>query len=309
MNKISLFLIEPIGYPNKEDSNALVTESVERGYKTYCFRKEGIFIKKDKVFAKAFQVFLSDKSELYEEKESEIIELDDSTIINIRINPPFDSSYISCLYILKLAQENGAKVFNDPEGILNSPEKFIPKSLIKYTPKTLITSDYDEIISFWKENKEVIIKPLYEFAGRGIFKLSTEEENYKTILQFLKEKYNEPLVVQEYLPEVKEGDKRIIILDYEYLGCFNRVPPKGQIQAANAQGGVSEKSELTEDEEKIVSELIPILKERKILLCGLDTIGGKLTEINTTCPAYSGFNALYNTKIQENYWDKIEKYI
>jgi glutathione synthase len=303
----SLFLIEKIGYPGKSDSNSLVAESVKRRYETFCCRKEGLFVKDGKAFAKSYKAYINDQGELNESDDFEILQLDSDIICSIRINPPFDSSYLTSMHILNIAKQNGARVINDPEAIITSPEKIFPKSLMKYMPKTLITSDYDLVKEFWKENKDVIIKPLYEFAGRSVFRLNQGDENYQSVFQLLQEKYSEQIMVQKYIPEVKKGDKRILILNGEFVGCFNRIAPEGQLQSAFARGGSVSGSELTKTEQEIVADLIPILQENGTFFCGLDTIGDKLTEINNTCPAFNPMEKIYGIKIEEKYWDEVER--
>lgn len=302
----SLFLTEKIGHPDKGDTNMLIKESLGKGLKTYAFRPSELFLEDNILKAKVHKISISNGT-LKEEEKTEVINFSKKLIVTIRLNPPFDSRYFSAMMMLH-HYGNGAAIYNNPMAIVKYPEKLLDNSLLKFMPETLITEDIEQIESFWRKNKDVIVKPLYEFAGRSVFRLKKEEENYKSIFQLLSEKYKEPLIAQIYIPEVKKGDKRIVIIDGEYIGCFDRVPPKGQIQAAIARGGSFAKTTLTSKEKEICKILKPVLKKEKITICGLDTIGDYLTEVNITCPAgMVGLKKLYNIDSDKIYWDAILK--
>jgi len=224
----------------------------------------------------------------------------------LRLDPPFDSNYYTAMNLLSYASK-GSLLANDPKSINNWPEKNIPSELLNFTPKTIITSNLDKIKDFWAEQEDIIIKPLYEFGGRSVFRLQKGDENYKTILQVIAEKYNEPVIAQKYIPEVKQGDKRIVLLDGEFFGAFNRIAPKGQLQAAISQGGTITHHELTKNEIQICNILKPMLKKDDLFLCGLDVIGDYITEINVTCPvAFVALNKLAGKVTEAIYWDKLE---
>ena len=302
----SLFLTEKIGHPDKGDTNMLIAESIAQDLKTYAFRPAELFLE-DNILKANAHIVSSDNGVLSENEKTEIIDLSEKTIVTIRLNPPFDSRYFSSMMLLH-HYKNRARIYNNPLAIVNYPEKILDARLLKFTPKTLVTESLNQIENFWRQNKDIIIKPLYEFAGRSVFRLKEEEENYKSIFQIISEKYNEPLIAQKYIPEVKNGDKRIVLIDGEYIGCFNRIPPQGQLQAAIARGGSLEKSELTSREKEICEILKPILKIEEITICGLDTIGDYLTEVNVTCPSgMVGLKKLYDIDSAKLYWETILK--
>jgi glutathione synthase len=304
---VSASLTEKMGYPDKACSNSIIHEALNRGYTHYAFRIEDLFEENGIVFANAHQVLRDDAGNLYEPEQVKKLDLSKLDAIHVRINPPFDMKYISALYLLAKVKHK-TLVLNNPESILLNTEKFIYPELQKFTPKTLISSSKEQIIEFWKSEGDIILKPLYEFGGRGVFRLKKEEENYKSILTSLLEKHPEPLIAQKYIPEVKQGDKRIFFIGGELIGAFTRIPPKGQIQAAYAQGGGLQKSKLTKVEEKICKIIKPILKQKDIFVCGLDVIGDHITEINITCPAgFTGFEDLYNINAKKIYWDMLEE--
>jgi glutathione synthase len=306
----SFFLTEKIGYPGKSDTNLLIKESCFR-FETFAFEPQDIVIENGIVKANCVKVSLSENGELKPSLEKQKINLENNSIITIRLNPPFDARYLSAMYMLAQISGN-SYVNNNAFGIINLPEKFIPKDLQKYTPKTIITEDEKEIYEFWKEHKDIVLKPLYDFGGNGVFRLKSEEENHKSIIKSLKFKYNEPLIAQKYLPEVKAGDKRIGLLDGDFFGAFLRKPPEGQIQAAVIQGGSFIKTEITKEENEIIEILKPILISNDIFLCGFDMIGNYLTEINVTCPAiFYCLNELYKNDAdyvpsEKVFWDRLE---
>ncbi len=307
----SFFLTEKIGYPGKSDTNLLIKESCSR-FETFAFEPNDIVIENGLLKANCVKVSVLSNGELSASVDKQKINLENNCVITIRLNPPFDSRYLSAMYMLAQISGN-SYVNNNAHGIINLPEKFIPKELIKFTPPTIITEDEKEIYEFWKEHKDIVLKPLYDFGGNGVFRLHSEEENHKSIIKALRFKYNEPLIAQKYLPEVKIGDKRIGLLDGELFGSFLRTPPKGQIQAAVLQGGSFIKTEITKEEHEIIEILKPILISNDIFLCGFDMIGKYLTEVNVTCPAiFYCLNELYKNDVdyvpsEKVFWDRLEK--
>jgi glutathione synthase len=299
------FLIEKISHPQKECSYSLVYESLKRGFETYRFALDDFGMYEGKIIAKAHRIYLDKNKIMQEEAALTKIDLAKMDSVHLRHNPPFDSKYTTAMYLLGYLK-NKTLVLNDPISIIKYPEKLIPEELQKFCPKTIITRNQDEILEFWKKEKDIIVKPLYEFAGRGVFRLQKNEENYKSIFEALFSKYNEPIIAQKYIPEVKKGDKRILLVDGEFIGSYLRVPPKGQLQAAVDRGGSPKKASLTKREQEICKILKPFLKENGIFVAGLDTIGDYITELNITCPAgFTGVSHFYNIDSQKIYWDKV----
>ncbi len=302
----SLILTEKIPYPDKGDTNLLIAESVRR-YPTFACRPEELIFENGDLFANAHKVFIRDNGELAENEERVRVNVCDNAVVNIRLNPPFDSRYFTAMHMLNYARETSL-VVNDPISVVSYPEKFIPKALAKFMPETIITSNASVIKDFWDKHDDIILKPLYEFAGRSVFRINKKTENFKSIFQLMKEKYNEPIIAQKYIPEIRQGDKRIFLIDGEVIGAYNRIPPEGQLQAAIAQGGTLAAHKMTDREKEICAELKPLLQRDGIIICGLDVIGDYLTEINVTCPAgFSGINKLYKIESEKLLWDKLEE--
>lgn len=310
--KYSVFLTQKIGSPSEKDNPILIRESAKR-FPTYAFEPHDMFLDNGKPMARAWKVIVGKKGELSVNIEKPtLIDLNDGCLINIRLDPPFDTRYVTALYMLSKVGKR-SYVTNSAQGILNMPEKIIPDELKDHVPATLVSNNEDEILKFWKKHGDIIIKPLYEYGGKGVFRLKKGEENYKSILFAMHDRYKEPIVAQKFIPEVKKGDKRIILIDGEIYGAVLRIPAKGQIQASVTLGGSFVKCGVNANEKDICRKLRPLLKKNDIFLCGIDVIGEYLTEINVTCPsiAYLMNHSNKDTKnyvpAEKIYWDRLEE--
>jgi glutathione synthase len=201
----------------------------------------------------------------------------------LRQDPPFDMAYITTTHLLERLQPK-VLVVNEPAAVRNAPEKLFVTEFPDLTPPTLITKDEGEIRAFRKEFGEIIIKPLYGNGGAGVFRLAGHDENLGALLEIFAGAFREPYVVQRYLPEVRKGDKRIILVDGVGVGAINRVPAEGEARSNMHVGGRPEKCEMTSRDREICERIGPVLKERGLLLVGIDVIGEWLTEINVTSP-------------------------
>jgi len=175
-------------------------------------------------------------------------------------------------------------VLNDPRSIRDAPEKLFVTDFPDLTPPTLITRDTARIREFREEHGDVILKPLYGNGGAGVFRLSSDDSNFNALLELFLQAYGEPMIAQKYLPAVRKGDKRIILLDGEAVGAINRVPAKGETRSNLHVGGKAEAVEMTERDQEICDRIGPFLSERGLILVGIDIIGDYLTEINVTSP-------------------------
>ncbi len=303
----SLFLTEKVATQNPRATSIVLLKESARRYPTYMFEASELYMENGKVIASAHKVRLDKKGNLVCEEKTENVDLSKNCLVSVRLEPPFDQSYFTAMHMLtKLGK--GGKVVNDPAGIIAMPEKLLPNDLQKFAPPTLITSDMNKIREFWAKHNDIILKPLYEFGGRNVFRLKKGDENHLSILRMFKEKYKEPVIAQKYLADVKKGDKRVMFLDGEVKWQVLRVPAKGTLQASADQGATLHKTTLTNKEKQICEALRPILKKNNIFFCGIDIIGGYLTEVNVTCPAlFTPINELYNIKAEKIYWDKLEQ--
>jgi glutathione synthase len=238
--------------------------------------------------------------------EEETLELAAMDVILMRQDPPFDMAYITATHLLEHVQAR-ALVVNDPASVRNAPEKLFATHFPGLMPPTLITSDRDEIVRFRREHGEIILKPLFGNGGAGVFRLTPQDENLNALLEIFTQLYREPIMVQRYLPEIRRGDKRIILVEGEPVGAVLRVPPEGEARANLHVGGRAEKTTLTAREREICAAVGPTLKAQGLLFVGLDVIGEYLTEINVTSPTgLQEINRLDGVTLEAGIWDAIE---
>ena len=236
----------------------------------------------------------------------ETVDLAASDVVLMRQDPPFDMSYITATHILEHVHPK-TLVVNDPAQVRNAPEKLFVTHFDDLLPPTLITSDQDEIKAFRAEYKDIILKPLYGNGGAGVFRLQPEDENLNSLIELFSSLYREPLIVQQYLPAVRGGDKRIILVDGVAAGAINRVPAKGETRSNMHVGGRPEAAKLTPREQDICAQIGPALKERGLIFVGIDVIGDYLTEINVTSPTgIQEIERFDGTNIASLIWDAIE---
>jgi glutathione synthase len=204
-------------------------------------------------------------------------------VVLMRQDPPFDMSYISATHMLERIHPK-TLVVNDPAEVRNAPEKLFVTTFADFIPPTLISSDPRAIRAFRDEHKDIILKPLYGNGGAGVFRVRPDDENLGSLLEMFTAFYREPVIVQRYIPEVRQGDKRIILVDGEFAGAINRVPAAGEARSNMHVGGRPEATELTAREKAICAAIGPELKKRGFIFTGIDVIGDYMTEINVTSP-------------------------
>jgi glutathione synthase len=228
-------------------------------------------------------------------------------VILVRQDPPFNINYITATYLLEKLSDK-VLIINNPKHIRDYPEKLSMFDFNKIIPPTLVSSDLQEILQFNKKNKVSIIKPLYGNGGEGIEKIDSNKVRNKKLVNNLLKKYKLPIIVQKFIKEITLGDRRIILIDGEYVGSVARIPAKNSIKANFHAGGLAKKTNLVFRDKKICNLLKPFLKKKGLFFVGIDTIGNYLTEINVTSPTgIQEINRLNNIKIEELFWNKIEK--
>jgi glutathione synthase len=227
-------------------------------------------------------------------------------VVLMRQDPPFDMAYISATHILERIHPK-TFVVNNPREVRNAPEKLFVTEFQDFIPPTLITSDQLEIRDFRRRHQEIILKPLYGNGGTGVFRIGPEDENLGSLLEMFTQFYREPVIVQRYLPEVRQGDKRIILVDGEFAGAINRIPAAGEARSNMHVGGRPEKTQLTGRERDICAAIGPELKRRGLIFTGIDVIGGYMTEINVTSPTgIQEVKRFGGADIAKMIWDAIE---
>src|ERR1051325_502233 len=212
-----------------------------------------------------------------------VYDLSAADVVLMRQDPPFDMAYITASHILERIHPK-TLVVNDPAHVRNAPEKLFVTEFADFIPPTLITSDRREINEFRAAHRDIILKPLYGNGGAGVFRVRPDDENLGALLEMFTQFYREPVIVQRYLPEVRKGDKRIILVDGVFAGAINRVPAVGEARSNMHVGGKPEATKLTKREQDICAALGPELKKRGLIFTGIDVIGDYLTEINVTSP-------------------------
>ena len=232
----------------------------------------------------------------------------DIDVVLMRQDPPFDLGYISAAFLLDRLKGT-TLVVNDPREVVNAPEKMFVLDYARFMPPTLIARSLDDVREFQLEHGAVVVKPLHGNGGKAIFKVEADGGNLSALFEVFNQTWPEPHMVQPFLPEVAEGDKRIVLVDGEFAGAINRLPGEGEFRSNLAMGGRAEASTLTAREEEICAALGPELKRRGLVFVGIDVIGGKwLTEINVTSPtgivAIDRFNG---TDTAGRIWDAIER--
>ncbi|MBV8538337.1 MAG: glutathione synthase [Alphaproteobacteria bacterium] len=236
----------------------------------------------------------------------ETLELAKFDVVLMRQDPPFDMAYITATHILEHIHPK-TLVVNDPAHVRNAPEKLFVTHFPDLMPPTVITSSRAEIDAFRGKHGDIIIKPLFGNGGAGVFHVRPDDDNLNSMLEMFTARSREPIIVQRYLPEIRQGDKRIVLIDGVAAGGVTRVPAKGEARANLHVGGRAEKTTLTAREREICARIGPALKERGLLFVGIDVIGDYLTEINVTSPTgIQEISRFDGTNLAGLIWDAIE---
>jgi glutathione synthase len=232
--------------------------------------------------------------------------IDDFDVVLMRQDPPFDIGYITATYLLERIMGE-TLVVNDPRSVRDAPEKLFVLDFAHFMPPTLITRSLSELKAFHAKHGEIVLKPVHGFAGAAVFRIAKDGQNLAALAELFGHVWREPYIAQAFLPDVIEGDKRIVLVDGEFAGAINRRPSPGEIRSNLAAGGTAEAAELSDREREICEAIGPELKRRGLLFVGIDVIGGYLTEINVTSPtgivAIDRFNG---TDTPARIWDAIE---
>jgi len=295
----------------KEDSTFVIAQEAQRrGYKLFHYSPKDISLKNNTIIAKGCYFKIINQGKKFFKKQKKIsINLNQFHCILVRQDPPFNMEYITATYFLEMLNQK-VLVVNNPTEIRNNPEKLSMFNFKNLIPDTLVSEDLNEIQNFIKKYKFTILKPLYGNGGEGIEKVTKGSLKNKTIIQRMIKKYKGAIIAQKFIKEISQGDRRIILIDGEYVGSVARIPKKGSIKANFHAGGSAQRSGLVFKDRKICSKLKPYLKKKGLFFTGIDAIGNYLTEINVTSPTgMQEINRLDNTRLEKIFWDKLEKKI
>ncbi|RVU37243.1 glutathione synthase [Rheinheimera riviphila] len=281
-------VMDPISSINikKDSSFAMLLQAQKRGYQLHYMEMADLYLLEGQARAstKLLQVE-QNPAKWYEFNGQQDIALSDLDVILMRKDPPFDTEFVYATYILERAEDEGTLIVNKPQSLRDANEKLYTSWFSQHTPKTLVTRDAARLKAFYQAEKDVILKPLDGMGGASIFRLKPEDANVSVIIETLTEHGSRYAMAQKFIPEIKDGDKRVLVINGEPVPyCLARIPASGETRGNLAAGGRGEARALTESDWAIARAVGPALKAKGLIFVGLDIIGDKLTEINVTSP-------------------------
>ena len=294
--KSLLFVADPLSTfkPYKDSTYAMMREAQARGHGIwFCHPSEMQWQSGQPVMASCLRIALREvqpspatpKPDWYDDQEAQLRSLASFDAIIMRKDPPFDAEYIYATHLLEQAQREGARVFNDPRALRDHPEKLALMQFPEWAPPTLVTRNAADIKTFHQTHQDIILKPLDGMGGAGIFRVGQDGMNLGSIIETLNQGGAQTVMVQRYLPEIAEGDKRVLVIGGKPVPyALARIPQGNEVRGNLAAGGKGVAMPLTDRERTIAEALGPTLMARGLLLVGLDVIGGRLTEVNVTSP-------------------------
>ena len=304
------FQIDPVHTLNNGTDSTLpmIFESQKRKNRNFIFSPSSLTFKKNTVYAIAKEIkFKNSKLSSYSISIEKIINLNSLNYIFIRQDPPYNMEYISSMYLLEHLNSK-TRIINSPTGIRNAPEKILMLKFRDIIPPTLITRSRNEIDLFMKKFKKSVIKPLYGNGGQGIFLLDKKDKNYNQIIEKFIDEENVPFIVQKFLPEIKKGDKRIILINGEPVAALKRIPKTNEFRSNIHVGGNTEAVKLSKNDRKICRTIKETLISEKLFFVGIDVIGNYLTEINVTSPTcIQEIKKLHKIDVAKIIFDKLDE--
>ena len=292
---------------NADSSFALGLEAQRRGHGLYHYLPRALTLREGRVYACARSMHLRrEQGNHYSYGEWETLDLAAMDVVMMRQDPPFDMAYITATHLLEKVHP-ATLVVNDPAEVRNAPEKLFVTNFSDLMPPTLISSEKAEILEFRERHTDIILKPLFGNGGADVFRITPEDENLGALLEMFTRVYREPIMAQAYLPAIRQGDKRIILVDGEAVGAVNRIPPKGESRANLHVGGRAERTNLSARDRDVCRAIGPTLRDRGLIFVGIDMIGDYLTEINVTSPTgIQEIDRLDGISLEAGIWDAIE---
>ncbi len=305
-------VMDPISSINikKDTSFAMMLEAQRRGYEIHYMEMDDLYLHQGEARAQTKIVKLDENPQKwYEFTQEQDIKLSELDAILMRKDPPFDTEYIYATYILERAEEAGSLIVNKPQSLRDCNEKLFTAWFPELTPDTLVTRSAKKLREFHQKHGDVIFKPLDGMGGASIFRMKQDDPNVGVIIETLTEHGKRFCMAQNYLPAIKQGDKRVLVVDGEPVPyCLARIPAKGETRGNLAAGGSGEARPLTESDWAIARAVAPTLKEKGLIFVGLDIIGDRLTEINVTSPTCAReIEVAFDISIMGMLMDAIEK--
>jgi glutathione synthase len=287
---------------------ALLLEAQWRGHDVFYYTPNNLSLSDGRLIAEGHSLTVEDRPGAhYRLAHPRQVDLAEYDVVQLRQDPPFDMAYITTTHLLERLQPRTV-VVNDPAFVRNSPEKIFVLDYLDLMPPTLVTRSLEAIKTFRAEHKDIVVKPLYGNGGAAIFRIPKGDTNLNSLVELLGITFREPIMVQRYLPEVRKGDKRIILVDGEFAGAINRVPALDETRSNLHVGGTAEPATLTRRDKEICARLGPELKRRGLIFSGIDVIGNYVTEINVTSPTgIRQIGEFGGADIAAMIWDVVEK--
>jgi glutathione synthase len=292
----------------KGDSTfALLLEAQRRGHELFYYTPPHLALDGSRLIARGHTLSVEDREgDHYKLTDARKVDLADWDVVLLRQDPPFDMAYITTTHLLERIHPR-TLVVNDPASVRNAPEKVWVLEFQDLMPPTMVTRNIEDVREFQARYKDIIVKPLYGNGGASVFRIQPGDSNLNSLVELFQTVFREPFMVQQYRPEVRGGDKRIILVDGEVAGAINRVPAEGETRSNMHVGGTPKPTELTDRDREICARLGPHLRDRGLIFVGIDVIGPYLTEINVTSPTgIRQVKAFGGNDIAAMIWDSIE---
>jgi len=284
----------------------IALEAQARGHALFHYLPRDLILTDGKLTALARSLSVRRDAPHYALGPPRMLDLAGVDVVLMRQDPPFDMAYITATHLLEHVSRK-VLVVNDPVGVRNAPEKLFATHFMGLMPPTLITSDPEAIADFRRRHGDIILKPIFGNGGAGVFHLKPNDDNLNALLEMFTRLYREPIIVQRYLPEIRLGDKRIILIEGEPVGAVLRVPKAGEARANLHVGGQAQKASLSKRDREICAAIGPTLREQGLVFVGVDVIGDYLTEINVTSPTgIQEINRLDGVRLETGVWDAID---
>ena len=305
-------IMDPIAAikPHKDTSFAMMLEAQRRGATVLYFELKDLYLDNGKPMGRGKRVTVIDRAEdFYAIEDEQTLCLGDVDVLLMRKDPPFNGEFLYATQILSLAQDAGALAVNNPQALRDYNEKLFTSYFPEHIPHTLVTNNPTLVREFHATHKDIICKPLDGMGGASIFRVKPDGNNLGVIIETLTQLGQRYMMVQEYLPEIKDGDKRVLIVDGEVIPyCLARLPTKGETRGNLAAGGTGRPQPISASDRALANAISPTLKANNIMFVGLDVIGNKITEINITSPTcVREIEGHYNINIMAMLFDAIEK--
>lgn len=288
---------------------ALMLEAQKRGHSLFHYTPDKLTLRAGRVTAAIEPVAVRDEpGNHFTLGTSEKTDLSTLDVVLLRQDPPFDMAYLSTTYLLERIHP-ATLVVNDPAEVRDAPEKLLVMDYPELMPETIITRDPDEIRAFRAEFGDIVLKPLYGAGGQGVYHVKPDDDNFSAFLELFLTQSRDPFIAQRYLPAVRAGDKRIILVDGKFAGLVNRVPAEGDLRSNMVRGGAAATTEVSKRDLEICEAIGPELRDRGLIFVGIDVIGDKLTEINVTSPTgIRAIKRLGGPDVASLIWDAIESH-